>query len=46
MGELKLPAGAENFKPVEFGFNKIDLDDHKVKLIKRPNVLIVHLKPP
>jgi len=40
VGELKLPAGAENFKGVTFGFNEVDLKAHVVKLIKRPNVVI------
>ena len=40
VGELKLPKGAEKFKPIEFPFNEINLNDHTVKLIQRPNVLI------
>lgn len=44
VGELKLPKGAENFKPLEFAFNEVNLDNHVVKLIKRPNVVITHLK--
>jgi hypothetical protein len=46
VGELRLPKEIKNFKGCEFKFNDINLDDFKAKTLKRPNVVICHLRPP